>query len=263
MVNHKGRGGKRGRKGKRMQEKRELVYKEDGQEYGQAIKMLGNGTATIHCFDGKQRLGVICGRMRNRVWIATNDIVLISLRENEDSSKKCDIILKYFPEEAKQLKALGELPENTVIDERKAEEAGVDDLNIKYDEDSEEEEEEDDRDDDLDMPPGSSDEEFWEKENKKEAIKLENKAARKQKFDEGNDDEEEVMEEKPKISSSKGKVDTKKADNPEDKKDLKNVKKIEKKDAKNDKKKKQDEKKKKGKDSSDSDDGGKDNLDDI
>ena len=43
------------------------------------------------------------------VWISGNDIVMVSLRDFQD--EKCDIILKYFPEEVKQLKNLKEIPE--------------------------------------------------------------------------------------------------------------------------------------------------------
>lgn len=62
------------------------------------------------CFgDGKQRMGHIRGKMKRRVWIYTGDIVLIALREFQD--EKCDVVLKYFPEEVKQLKNLKDIPE--------------------------------------------------------------------------------------------------------------------------------------------------------
>ena len=45
MPKNKGKGGKNRKRGKNEneEEKRELVYKEDGQEYGQVFRMLGNG----------------------------------------------------------------------------------------------------------------------------------------------------------------------------------------------------------------------------
>ena len=45
MPKNKGKGGKNRKRGKNEneEEKRELIYKEDGQEYGQVVKMLGNG----------------------------------------------------------------------------------------------------------------------------------------------------------------------------------------------------------------------------
>ena len=36
--------------------KRELEFKEDGQEYAQIMRMLGNGRCEAYCFDGKTRL---------------------------------------------------------------------------------------------------------------------------------------------------------------------------------------------------------------
>ena len=48
--------------------------------------------------------------MRKRVWINVGDIVLVSLREFQDN--KADIIWKYTPDEARSLKAYGELPAN-------------------------------------------------------------------------------------------------------------------------------------------------------
>jgi translation initiation factor 1A len=49
--------------------------------------------------------------MRRKVWIQPGDIVLCSLREFQN--KKCDIILKYLPDEVKQLKAQGQIPDQT------------------------------------------------------------------------------------------------------------------------------------------------------
>lgn len=49
-----------------------------------------------------------------------DDIILVGLRDFQD--EKCDVIWKYYPEEAKTLKALGEIPDSCVIDESKKEE---------------------------------------------------------------------------------------------------------------------------------------------
>merc|ERR1712192_381693 len=95
MPKNKGKGGKNRRRGKNEMEgqKRELVFKEDGQEYAQAIKMLGNGRLEAICFDGVTRLCHIRGKLRKRVWINQSDIVLIGLRDFQDA--KADVILKY------------------------------------------------------------------------------------------------------------------------------------------------------------------------
>ena len=62
-------------------------------------------------------MGTIRGAMKNRVWINTGDIVLIGLREFGSEDDKCDIIMKYFDEEAKELQELGEIPDHVKIAE--------------------------------------------------------------------------------------------------------------------------------------------------
>ncbi|XP_006897091.1 PREDICTED: eukaryotic translation initiation factor 1A, X-chromosomal-like [Elephantulus edwardii] len=112
-----GKGGKNRRRGKNENEseKRELVFKEDGQEYVQVIKMLGNGRLEAMCFDGVKRLCHIRGKLREKVWINTSDIILVGLRDYEVN--KADAILKYNADEARSLKAYGELPEHAKINE--------------------------------------------------------------------------------------------------------------------------------------------------
>ena len=63
-------------------EKRELVFKEDGQEYAQVIKMLGNGRLEAKCFDGPLRLAHIRGKLRKKVWINQGDIILLQVSQN-------------------------------------------------------------------------------------------------------------------------------------------------------------------------------------
>ena len=94
-------------------EKRELEFKDEDQEYGQVAKMLGNGRLEATCFDGTTRLCHIRGKFRKRVWINAGDIILLGLREYQDG--KADVIHKYTPEEARTLKAYGEIPERVII----------------------------------------------------------------------------------------------------------------------------------------------------
>merc|ERR1712064_122317 len=79
-------------------DKRGLVFKEDGQEYAQVAKMLGNGRLEAVCFDGVKRLCHIRGKLRKKVWI-----------------NQADIILKYSADEARNLKSYGEFPESIKI----------------------------------------------------------------------------------------------------------------------------------------------------
>lgn len=77
--------------------------------------MLGNGRLEAHCFDGVKRLAHIRGALRKKVWINQGDIILVSLREYQDD--KADVIQRYNPDEARQLKQYGELPDNTKVNE--------------------------------------------------------------------------------------------------------------------------------------------------
>ena len=71
--------------------------------------MLGNGRVLVKCYDEVVRVGHIRGKMKRKVWIAIGDLVLCSLREFQN--KKCDVILKYLPDEIRQLKAQNLIPE--------------------------------------------------------------------------------------------------------------------------------------------------------
>ena len=77
--------------------------------------MLGNGRLEAMCFDGNKRLAHIRGKLRKKVWINQGDIILLSLRDYQD--EKGDVILKYSADEARSLKAYGELPESAKINE--------------------------------------------------------------------------------------------------------------------------------------------------
>ncbi|XP_050385831.1 eukaryotic translation initiation factor 1A-like [Argentina anserina] len=109
MPKNKGKGGKNRKRGKNEadDEKRELLFKEDGQEYAQVTRMLGNGRLEARCHDGVTRLCHISGKLHKKVWIAAGDILLVGLRDFQDG--KADVIHKYMPDEARLLKAYGEL----------------------------------------------------------------------------------------------------------------------------------------------------------
>lgn len=100
--------------------RRTLLFKEDGQEYAEITNMFGNGHVECTCVDNVVRLGCIRGKMKNRIWINKGDLVLCGLRDFQDT--KADIIHKYNPDEIRQLKSLGEIPEKmaTVIENTSA-----------------------------------------------------------------------------------------------------------------------------------------------
>ncbi|KAI3901374.1 hypothetical protein MKW92_024689 [Papaver armeniacum] len=77
--------------------------------------MLGNGRCEAMGIDGVKRLCHIRGKLHKKVWISGGDIILVGLRDYQDD--KADIILKYNSDESRLLKAYGELPANTKINE--------------------------------------------------------------------------------------------------------------------------------------------------
>jgi translation initiation factor 1A len=116
------KGGKKGKKGKKVKDNNEierpLEFKsvEDNQEYAQITKLLGNCRCSVLCVDGVERLAHIRGTMtKKKQWVKVGDLVLVSLREFEQS--KCDVIYLYTLKEARRLKLLGELPNDIKINE--------------------------------------------------------------------------------------------------------------------------------------------------
>ena len=158
MPKNKGKGGKNRRRGKNENEgvKRELVFKEDGQEYAQVCwlhtitqtlslvsgligkyfqvtKMLGNGRLEAMCFDGVKRLCHIRGKLRKKVILLPdicygilnctlsqvwiNQSDIILVGLRDYQDAKADVIQKYSADEARNLKSYGEFPESIKINE--------------------------------------------------------------------------------------------------------------------------------------------------
>ena len=89
---------------------RELLFKEESQEYGIIQTKLGNCNLQIKCNDGELRIGHVRGAMRKKVWMHPGDLVLVSLRDFQDG--KADIIHRYSPDEFRMLKSYGELSDD-------------------------------------------------------------------------------------------------------------------------------------------------------
>jgi len=106
-------GGKNKKKGKGGDQlTRELIFKEDGEEYGVVLKLLGCDNILVFCLDGVRRQCRIRGKLKCKVWIRVGDTVLISLREFSTEDKVADVIHKYQDEEVRQLRKFGEITVN-------------------------------------------------------------------------------------------------------------------------------------------------------
>uniref|UniRef100_A0A6C0C4A4 S1-like domain-containing protein n=1 Tax=viral metagenome TaxID=1070528 RepID=A0A6C0C4A4_9ZZZZ len=109
------KGGKKHKRNKNQQkESKNLRLKEPGQEYAQIIKCKGNCRFDVLCFDGKERMAIMCGTMRNRRFVNQNDIVLVSLRDWQDNV--CDIIDNYDENLTRKLKDKGLVPKSIKLD---------------------------------------------------------------------------------------------------------------------------------------------------
>ena len=65
------------------------------------------------------------------MWINHGDIILVGLRDFQDD--KADIIMKYHVDEARSLKAYGELPDTTKINEADVFGEGEDGVDFEFD----------------------------------------------------------------------------------------------------------------------------------
>ncbi|KNH06965.1 eukaryotic translation initiation factor eIF-1A [Perkinsela sp. CCAP 1560/4] len=114
MPKNTGMGGKnrkKGAKGKGQGTKRELITREDGQEYGICTAMLGCNRIKVHLFSGMDVIGVIRGKIVRRMWINLGNVVLCGNREFQSGSPKVDVILRYTPDETNELQRIGQIPD--------------------------------------------------------------------------------------------------------------------------------------------------------
>ena len=132
------RGGNKKKRGKNgiNELHRNLDYAVDGQYYAQVFKILGSGRFMVKCYETdkktkefvlSEKICHVRGKMRKKVWVNDNDLVLISIREFD--TKKGDIIHKYTYNEAKQLIKQNLIPSIELVN-GKVEENN--DINFEY-----------------------------------------------------------------------------------------------------------------------------------
>ena len=126
-------GGSKAKRGKNIvQEKKTLESKEEGENYAQITKVSGNGRFIAMCDDGIERIAILRGSMRKRMWVNCLDVVLVEPWEFEPT--KCSILLKYEYQDFYKLK---DIPKTFVLQEDQ--DAGLDDDNPFEINDSDEE----------------------------------------------------------------------------------------------------------------------------
>ena len=67
----------------------------DGQVIGIVEQRLGGNKMMVNCLDGKSRNCRVPGRLRRRLWLRPDDVIIVEPWELDDT--KADILLKYKP----------------------------------------------------------------------------------------------------------------------------------------------------------------------
>ncbi len=80
---------------------KELVMPAQGEILGKAIKMTGGDQVIVKCVDGETRFCRIRGKLKRRMWIRENDIVLVSPWDFDN--RKADILWRYIRAHAEWL----------------------------------------------------------------------------------------------------------------------------------------------------------------
>lgn len=75
---------------------------------GVAVRLLGFDRIMVKCQDGHERLCRIRGKIKRRIWIREDDIVLVSPWDFQTESK-CDVIWRYTRAQADWLRKNGYL----------------------------------------------------------------------------------------------------------------------------------------------------------
>lgn len=89
---------------------KELILPSKDEMFGRVVKLVGSDHIMVRCADGKTRMGRIRGKLRRRVWIRDNDVVLLTPWDFKQDSK-CDIVWRYTLSQVQWLTANGKFPE--------------------------------------------------------------------------------------------------------------------------------------------------------
>ncbi|MEM2139982.1 MAG: translation initiation factor eIF-1A [Nitrososphaera sp.] len=84
---------------------KEMVIPQEGELLGRVIKLVGGDNIIVKCTDGKVRTCRIRGKIKRRMWIRDNDLVLIAPWDFQ--SDRADIIWRYISAHAEKMKADG------------------------------------------------------------------------------------------------------------------------------------------------------------
>jgi len=86
-----------------------LPYKPKGEMFGVAETFQGGSRLQVICEDGVRRMGRIPGKLRRRMWVRENDLLIVVPWSFQDS--KADVKFRYTPTQTANLKRRGKIPE--------------------------------------------------------------------------------------------------------------------------------------------------------
>ena len=86
-----------------------LPYKPKGEMFAVAETFQGGSRLQLICEDGKRRMGRIPGKLRRRMWVRENDLLIVVPWSFQDS--KADVKFSYTPTQTSNLKRNGKIPE--------------------------------------------------------------------------------------------------------------------------------------------------------
>ena len=89
-------------------ELKEIRLPEEGELLGRVIKLLGSDQVLIKCTDALTRRGRIRGKLKRRIWIRDNDIVIIA-PWNFKADERGDIVWRFTLPQVDWLKNNGHL----------------------------------------------------------------------------------------------------------------------------------------------------------
>ena len=88
---------------------KEIQLPQEGEMFGRVIKMMGGENVMVKCEDGVVRRGRIRGKLKRRVWIRDNDVVIIAPWEFGEAGRG-DILWRYTLPQVDWLKQNKRIP---------------------------------------------------------------------------------------------------------------------------------------------------------
>ena len=88
---------------------KQIRLPEEGELLGRVLKLLGRDQVMVKCTDNITRRGRIRGKLKRRIWIRDNDIVIIAPWDFKEQERG-DIIWRFTLSQVEWLKDNGHIP---------------------------------------------------------------------------------------------------------------------------------------------------------